>query len=223
MTALFPDIDIQKTLETLVETNRLLREDIALIQKRLDRLEDDMAEVKRDIAVLKTDVAELKTDVAELKLGMGDLQSSVAKLKGDNYENQVLNKMDSIFGFVLRRGRKARNEISDHLDEAEESGVISEHESEQVHSSDILWQGISKKTKQPLFLVGETSWLAELHDVERAVKRTQIAQRAGLQAVSMVAGQKWTQEAIEAAQAHNVVRVREFSIDKGSWAAAGSQ
>ncbi|MEM7538474.1 MAG: hypothetical protein AAF639_40275 [Chloroflexota bacterium] len=227
VTALFPDFDIQKTLEELVETNRLLREDIALVQARLDRVEDDIKVLKEDVKVLKEDVKVLKEDVKvlkedmhEVKQSIGDLQVSVAQLKGNNYENEIINKVNSIFGRVLRRGRDGRNELSDHLDRAEEMGIITEKEGGDVLDADLLWQGIVKKSRQPIFLIGEASWLAEIHDVERAVARTRIVQKAGLDAVSIVAGQKWSQEALDIANQHNIVRIRNYTVDQVSWLAS---
>lgn len=133
------------------------------------------------------------------------------------YQGEVVGKINSILGRFARRGRDARNEICNSLDNLEDTGTLSTQEYGEVVSADLLWQGVLHKSKEPFYVVGEISWLAELHDVERASQRAQIVQRTGLHAVPLVAGEKWTYEAIEGAKECGVIRVRQLAVEKDSW------
>jgi len=180
------------------------------MDERFDKIDERFD--KMDVRMDKMDVR-----LDNLEDSVGDMQDSMATLKGKSYENEVVSKINSVLGRFARRGRDARNEICNSLDNMEDAGTLSTQEYGEVVSADLLWQGVLHKSKEPFYVVGEISWLAELHDVERASQRAQIVQRAGLHAVPLVAGEKWTYEAIEAAKKSGVVRVRQLAVEKDSW------
>ena len=138
---------------------------------------------------------------------VSDLQDSFDTLNRYAYENLVLTKINSILGPDFRRGRDARDEINDHLDDAEEAGAISVTQNDDVNIAYLLWQGITKQSRKTIYIIGEAPCFTEFHDVQRAIQRAQTVQRAGLRALSLVAGRKWTREAIEVADKYGIVRV----------------
>ena len=218
--ALFPGVDLEKALKELAavqkrgeagvqrleELARLLIEAQFKTEKRLDKVEQNQV-------VFKSDIEELKRNQEELKRNQRDL-------KGKGYENDFTNKASAIFGYDLRRGSDVRNEVGDHLEEPEESGLVSEQESRQVFAADLLWGGKLKSTKQQAILAVEVSWLAEKHDVERAITRASILRRIGLQALPVVAGVNWVDGLKEEALREGVVIVDDKLLDKASWEAA---
>ncbi|MEM7533342.1 MAG: hypothetical protein AAF639_14260 [Chloroflexota bacterium] len=125
--------------------------------------------------------------------------------------------MNAIIGSFVRQGHNVVHKMIEPLHDLEESGTITEDELVNLLAADLLWQGIIKKTRQTVTLVGEFSWLAEAHDVQRAADRAEILQRIGVESVPVVAGQKWTQEAIELAKQLEVARITKFSVNKESW------
>jgi len=93
-------------IQQLVEGQKELKTDVALLKEGQEELKTDVAllkegqeELKTDVALLKegqeelrTDVAELKTDVAELKEGQNKLTVVVI-----NIENILLTKLNVLF------------------------------------------------------------------------------------------------------------------------------
>jgi outer membrane murein-binding lipoprotein Lpp len=140
-------------------------------------------------------------------------------LRGRTYEQQFGNRADGIFGRFLRRGRKVRNEVGLHLEEAEQNEQISEEEHDQVLACDLLWGGKLKSTKEEIVLVVEISWLAEAYDVERAVKRAHILRLCGLKAFPVVAGIEWVEGLSTQAMSQGVIMVTDLRLDKPSWRA----
>ena len=83
-----------------------------------------------------------------------------------------------------------------------------------------MWGGKLKSTKQQVILAIEVSWLAEKHDVERAIARAGILRRIGLQALPVVAGVNWVDGLKEEALREGVVMVNDKLLDQTSWKAA---
>ena len=201
---------------------RLDKVDIVLANhtKRLARLENKMTEasVERQAMTERLDKIEQNQEV--FKGDMEELKRNQRDLKGKGYETDFTNKADAIFGYYLRRGRSVRNEVGDHLEEPEDNGLVSEQESKQVFATDLLWGGKLKSSKQQVILAIEVSWLAEKHDVERALARANILRRIGLQALPVVAGVKWVDGLKEEALREGVVIVNDKQLDSASWHAA---
>jgi uncharacterized coiled-coil DUF342 family protein len=201
-----------------------LKTDMAEVKTDVAGLKMDMAEVKIDVAGLKTDMAEVKIDVAGLKTDstglktdMREVKHTLGDLKGKYHEQTYHFKAVSIFGRYLRRGRNMTNEVADQLQEAATAGQISTQEFDQVLAADLLWGGQLRQQEGAVILVIEASWLAEISDVERAVARANILRKIGLQALPVVAGQAWTEEAVTAARAQGVVMTTDGQIDEASW------
>ncbi len=135
------------------------------LARRVDRLEQDMKVLKQDVAVLKQDVKVLKQDVGELK--------------GDSFERKIKEKIASYLGRFLRRIRPIDNtRLADLLDEAVDGGVISEEDKDQVLCADGVVKGKSRKDASEAWILFEISTVVDGHDVERAVERAEILQKA---------------------------------------------
>ena len=152
-------------------------------------------------------------------------------LKDSTFEQKYRDKAASIFGWYVKRGRDLTNEIADRMQDAEAAGQISEQEFIQVLAADLLWGGQLRKPALSIaagadgetqkagqvVLVVESSWLAEVTDVERAVARATVLRKIGLMALPVVAGREWTQEAIAAAHEQGAVTASDGRVDKASW------
>lgn len=198
--ALFPEVDLPKALQELIELNRQLRLQMEEVQTRLIRIEDHQTIADERMSRMEDRHTRMEGDMA--------------RLKGDGYEDKVNRKVDSIFGVRLRRGHDGRNEISQHLAEAEEY--------EQVLAADLLWSGLLKQSNEPLTLVVESLWLAEQNDIARAVSRAAILSKTGVRALPVVAAQEWPPNTQRTARDKKVVIIQEFSLDRNSWEVAVS-
>ena len=246
--ALFPGVDLEKALKELAEAqqrteNALARNEELIrllidaqfkaekrldkVDKRLDKVDIVLANHTKRLARLENKMTEASVERQAMTERLDKIEQNQEELirnqrdfKGRGYETDFTNKADAIFGRYLKRGHNVRNEVGDHLDEAEDNGLVSEQENDQVFALDLLWGGKLKSSKQQVILAIEVSWLAEKHDVERAITRANILRRIGLQALPVVAGVKWVDGLKEEALREGVVIVNDKQLDSASWHAA---
>jgi len=210
--ALFPEIDLPKALQELIESNRLMRAQLGDVEARLERMEAWQGHT--DTRLERMEAWQGHTDTR-----LGRMERDLAALKGDNYESNFERKADAIFGGILKRGRNSRQEVIAQLDQAEEIGQLSEREYTQVLAADLLWNGRLKQQAINLTLVVEVSWFAEEHDLNRASQRSEILRSVGLSAIGVVAAREWTETMRTEAQQRNLLIVDEYKIDNDSWQA----
>lgn len=130
------------------------------------------------------------------------------------------NKANAIFGRYLRHGENMTAWVADKLHEALEIDQISTDEYDQVMAADLLWGGKTRQTGEEIILVIEASWLTEANDVERAIQRAAVLHRIGVKALPVIAGNEWTDEAANLAQAKKVVMTDNGKVDATSWQGA---
>jgi exonuclease VII small subunit len=222
---------LEANQERLIKSYERLAETVARLEANQERLTDIVERLDTRVARLETDVAGLKTDVAGMKTDMKEVRHTQRDLKESSFERYYRDKATSIFGWYVKRGRDMTDEIADRMQDAEAAGQISEDEFIQVLAADLLWGGqlrrpVSSVAEQAesgmrkaeqVILVVETSWLAEVTDVERAVARATTLRKIELRALPVVAGREWTQEAIEAAHQQGAVIAADGRVDKASW------
>lgn len=239
--ALFPEIDLSKALQELVESNRLMRAQLGNIDARLGRIEEwqgysdtrlahieewqGRADERFNRIDARFDGMDKRFDGMDkrferMEVRQNYMERDLADLKGYNYESNFKSKADAIFGLLLRRGHDARQGILSQLESAGEAGQITESDYEQVLAADLLWNGRSKATSDNLFLVIEISWFAEQSDIDRAINRTAVLRKLGLQAIPVVAAKVWSEPLVAEALIHHTVIVDEFKVNKDSWQAA---
>ena len=246
--ALFPEIDLPKALQELVESNRLMRTQLGNIDARLGRIEEWQGHTDTRLAHIEEwqgraderfnridarfDGIDKRFDGMDARFDGMDarfehmevrqnyMERDLADLKGYNYESNFKSKADAIFGLLLRRGHDVRQEILSQLESAGDAGQITESDYEQVLVADLLWNGRSKATSDNLFLVIEISWFAEQSDIDRAINRAAVLRKLGLQAIPVVAAKVWSEPLVAEALTHHTVIVDEFKVNKDSWQAA---
>lgn len=229
--ALFPEIDLPKAIQELAEANQLLRAQLGDVEAKL-------AEIDARIGRLEIHIEHIDNRLGRIEIRMDGMEGrqermegrqermedrlinverSVADIKGSSYENDIRAKADAIFGYFLRRGHDARNEIGLQLDKAEEIGLISDEEYTQVLATDLLWSGRVKQQEGATTLVIEVSWFAEQTDLARAATRAAILQRIGVRTMPVVAAREWTVEMHQTAEQQGVLVVEQFNVDKQAW------
>ncbi|MDM8519413.1 hypothetical protein QUF64_05145 [Anaerolineales bacterium HSG6] len=111
---------------------------------------------------LKSEMAKLKEvfnhEFAEVKADLTAIKRDLTEIKGTQYESSTKDYASAIFGRIMRRGHDARNEVGLLLEEAEENGLITEHDHDLVLALDLLWGGKQKGTKADMVLAVEVSW-----------------------------------------------------------------
>jgi len=244
---LFPDVDITRTLQELAEAIKaihdrlyqieqdvsqlktdvgvlktdvgvlktdvgVLKTDVGVLKTDVGVLKTDVGVLKTDVGVLKTDVGVLKTDVGVLKTDVGVLKTDAGTLKGKSHESDIQRNVAGIFGRWVRRGHDGRNDLADAMFEA---GAAAD-DVDEVLASDYIFTGILRG-QDSISLIIESSHFAEIHDINRAKTRAQLAVNAGIRAYPLVTAEIWSSDMIAAAEALGVIIVHGKRMNKESW------
>jgi hypothetical protein len=125
----------------------------------------------------------------------------LGELKGDSLERRYRERGAAYVARLVRRPRVlAAEQVIALLEPAVERGELPVDEAEDVALADVVIRGRRRDDNAEVYLVLEISWRVDAHDVERAVQRAALLQRAGLAAVPVVAGKAILPEAVERAR-----------------------
>ncbi|MBX6423690.1 hypothetical protein [Thermosulfurimonas sp. F29] len=162
---------LKQDVATLKQDVAVLKEDVAILKQDVDMLKQDVAVLKQDVDMLKQDVAVLKKDMAYLKGEFG-------RFKGKDFERTIRERYPAYFGRILRKCRIIDWEtLLSMADEAEERGLITEQEREDLLRVDLVVKGEIRKTRKPVILVVEVSYALHEGDLQRARKRGEMFSR----------------------------------------------
>ena len=157
---------VRELQRTVADLAQLVREYIAATDVRLERLEADVAGLKTDVAGLKTDVAGLKTDVARLN------GSDLERRARDNILNIAKDELGLTRGrILLARGRDTAQQLLDAIEAAEQQGLITEQQTDDVMVSDIIIRARRAADRQYVYGVFEVSRTIRANDIDRAHNR----------------------------------------------------
>lgn len=150
--------ELQRTVADLAQ---LVREYISATDARLERLEDDVAGIKADVVDLKTDVARLNG-------------SDLERRARDNILNIVKDELGLTRGrILLARGRDTAQQLLDAIEAAEQQGLITEQQTDDVMVSDIIIRARRAADRQYVYGVFEVSRTIRANDIDRAHNRAE--------------------------------------------------
>ena len=159
--------------------------------RRLTAVETDIGTLKTDVAVLKVDVAALKVDVGTLKTDVGTLMGNdVERRARENILNIARDELDLTRGrILLARGRETEPRFLETIETAEERGLITEREADNVLVADIIIRARRAGDRQYVHGVFEVSRTIRINDIQRAHDRASaVAKATGEDAVAAVIG-----------------------------------
>ena len=148
--------------------------------RRLKALEADVGTLKADVGTLKADVGTLKADVGTLKADVGTLKADVGTLKGSDLERRARESILNIAKdelnltrgrILLARGRDTAPSLLDSINTAEENGLITEQQADNVLVADIIIRARRADDKQYVHAVFEVSRTIRLSDIQRSHDR----------------------------------------------------
>ena len=151
--------------------------------------------------------AQKRTDgqIVELTQVVRTLVDDVGELKGDALENRYRNRVFAYFGRLLRRAHVlSPDELTSLLEEAVDSGALSEAEADEVALVDLVVRGRRREDGTQVYLAVEVSWSVNLNDVERAIRRANLLAKIGTLTMPVVAGRRATDEAKQLARMEQV-------------------
>jgi hypothetical protein len=173
----------------------------AASERRLDRLEAQVAELVVGLQDLTRQVADLTRQVAELTGQVGELQ-------GWALEERYRRHAPSYFGRLVRRLRVLEpTRLADQLDDAIDSGILTDDERLAALAADLVMSGRRRDDQTEVVLVVEVSAGIGLSDVRRAAERAAIITKLGRTAVPVVAGHRIFPDARDEAAARGVLTV----------------
>ena len=192
---------------------------------------EDRQRIRTDVAQGFADAAEdrqrIRTDVAQgfadAATDRRDMRRDIGQLKGLGQEQFYRDRAAAIFGRLLVQGYDATNQVADRLQEARQTGVISDRDYQEALAADLLWGGQTRDSRQPIVLVLEASWMVGHIDVERAARHAAVLRQAGLRALPVAAGQEWPPNTQDDARRSGVAIVQDGTVDQESWEAALAQ
>ena len=167
--------------------------------RRLTALEEHAVETNRRLTSLESNVHALKGDVHTLKGDVHTLKNDVAALKGSDIERRarenILNiakdELDLTRGRVLlARGRETATQFLMAIDRAEERGLITAREADNVLVADIIIRARRASDRQFVHGVFEVSRTIRRSDIQRAHDRAAtVATATGEETIAAVIGE----------------------------------
>ena len=209
-------------------------EQIAALQREVAELRQEVAELRQEVAELRQEVAELRRDtenrlrevneqIAELRrdteqhfhrvnLQIGQLQTDMkavkddlGQLKGENLERRYRERAHAYFGRLIRKLQVLTGEeIYALLEDAVAQGTLSESDRDEVGWADLVMRGRWRADDREVMVLTEISWVADRHDVLRAIDRSTLLARLGTPVVPVIAGSSVTEPAANMARSRNV-------------------
>lgn len=167
--------DLKEKVDKIEQKVDKLEEDVEGLKQDVGVLKQDVEVLKQDVAVLKQDVAVLKYDVDILKKDMAYLKGEFGRFKGSDFERKICERYYAYFGRALKKLKRIQmEELLPLLDTAEEAGLITEDEADEIRRLDLILQGVIKATGKKVILAVEVSYSLYREDLERALRRADI-------------------------------------------------
>jgi hypothetical protein len=117
-------------------------------------------------------------------------------VKGRLLEIDYRTKGPAYFSRMLRRSHVlSPDELTALLDDAVDSGVLSDDQAQDISAADAIVRGRRREDGAEVYLVVEVSWGVGIDDIERASRRADLLARTGATAIPVVAGKWVTPEA----------------------------
>jgi hypothetical protein len=191
-------------LRRLILTDQLLAlpEQLAELRTYTEQRFQDLAAAQQRT---QEQLATVSTQLADLIQVVRTLTTDLGELKGRSLEGEYRTKVYAYFGRIVRRAHVlSPDELTALLEDAIESGALSEAQADDVSLADVIVHGRRRRDGAEVFLVVEVSWGVGPQDVERAIRRAALLVHTGPPALPVVAGTWVTPEAADLARAHQV-------------------
>ena len=134
--------------------------------RRLEALETHAADTNRRLTSLETNVSSLKTDVSSLN------GSDLERRARESILNIAKDELNLTRGrILLARGRDTAAELLESITVAEENGLITEQQADNVLVADIIIRARRTDDKRHIHAVFEVSRTIRLGDIQRAHDR----------------------------------------------------
>ncbi len=208
--------DLTRVVEEMNKRLYRVEQDVAELKTRVGGLEADMAELKIRVGELEVRVDRLETKVDRLEAKVDGLETKVDRLeakvdgletkvgsiKGDSLERKYRERPFVYFRRILRKPRTLTDsELDDLLSRAQADGILTEQDVAEISLLDAIVRGRRLSDDRVTYLAVEVSSQIDDRDVARAVQRARLhCKIPEVIAVPVVAGEAITSEGVEAAR-----------------------
>ena len=177
------DVDELKSGQTRLESK------IGSMDERLGSVEERLGSMGERLGGVEGDVSSLKIGQEDLQRRMNRVEGRLGNIEGNQYEKRAVNR---IIGRASRldiegaqvafsKSGQARLDFYDAMAEAVQAGLISQDEYEDLTEADLIVRGRNRR-----HAVVEISLGPDENDLSRALRRSEILQRATGEHVSAV-------------------------------------
>ncbi len=198
-----------------------LRTEVRGIAERQERMEQrlEQMEQRQERMEQRQDRMEQRQDSMERRLQR--VETDVGHLKGKVQEITYRTNFLDYFGFWVLRAEDPHRRLWDRIDEALNKNLITFEELDELRDADLRWLGVLRRGKfagQEVLIVAEFSWTVHSEDIVRALRRTEIARKAGFWAVPLVAGVEWESDELKAeALGKGIICVDDGRVEPMDW------
>ncbi|MCS7186671.1 MAG: hypothetical protein RMK89_06945 [Armatimonadota bacterium] len=212
---------LRTEVREVAERQERMEKRLEQIEQRQDRMEQrlDRMEQKQDRMEQRQDRMEQRQDKMEQRLHR--IETDVGQLKGKVQEITYRTNFLDYFGFWVLSAEEPHRRLWDRIDEALNRNLITLEELDELRDADLRWLGVLRRGRfagQEVLIVAEFSWTVHPEDVERALKRTEIARKIGFWAVPLVAGVEWESPELKAdALAKGIICVDNGRVEPLDW------
>ena len=170
-------LDLPEKFAQFVQTTN---DNFQLVNRRLDRLEED-------VAVLKEDMGLVKQDLNLVKENLNRVNGKMDNALGANYEFKIQRNIGSIAGqyLNLRRVRVQQGPRTDRdprleelLEQAEDQQLITKEQNLDLQRLDLVFTGRQQDRTGETTVAAEISITIGNNDIERAARRAQALNQA---------------------------------------------
>ncbi|MDR7570987.1 MAG: hypothetical protein QN193_10300 [Armatimonadota bacterium] len=154
-----------------------LEEAVTRLDQAVARLAEAQARTEQQLEALSAAQVQTERQVAALTETVRALVRDVGDLKGESLERTYRDRAPAYFGRILQRIRVLdAQRLGLLLDEAVEAGRITPDERIDALEADVVVEG--RRDGEEVYLVAEVSWQIGAEDVERAIRRASVVERA---------------------------------------------
>jgi predicted nuclease with TOPRIM domain len=193
-------------VDSLTERLEALTVRVDSLTERLEALTVRVDSLTERLEALTARVDALTQRVDKLAQVQERMLVDLGRLKGRDKEREFREKAPAYFGRHVAGLRVlSPGELSQLLEPALESGLLSFDEYEQVLASDLVATGRLRSTGEEVYLVAEVSWGVGLGDLERALRRAAHLSRLRKRVLAAVGGEEVLPGVEEEALAKGVI------------------
>ncbi len=206
--------ELRREVRGIAERQERMEQRLDQVEQRLERMEQRQERMEQ-----RQDRMEQRQDRMEQRLQR--VETDVGHLKGKVQEITYRTNFLDYFGFWVLGVEDPQRRLWDRIDEALSKNLITFEELEELRDADLRWLGVLRRGKfagQEVLIVAEFSWTVHSEDVVRALRRTEIARKAGFWAVPLVAGVEWESDELKAeALGKGIICVDDGRVEPMDW------